>query len=629
MGFWLTIWTRHFHAESRSLTTTPTALAQTQPIKGGKLLSTLDANQQDILAVDQLTFGGGSPTSRIHIRPGATPTTASDGIRLGDDVVLYRSTTGTLALTGNLVVSGSITGTGAPLSLSGNNTWTGTNAFQGAVSFASGVSIPDGGLSFTGPGVTATRTALGLVPGTDIQPYDADLTTISGLLKTDGAMMVGDGANWVLESGATLRTSLGLGTGSSVVFSDLTTSGAVEAGSATITGQLALPGATASPGALLLGTTTELYEDPAGTIRTPDNLRVNGTTWLGTNGTHDTQVTGQLWLGTGTDAGFERTGAGQITVTGDLVLGGGFEIPGTIEPHEGGTGQDYSALAADRYLYTTGVGTFGTGTITAAGRGLIDDADTSTMLTTLGAQPSDADLTTLAGLAKTKGNLIGANGTAWTTLGVGTDGQVVLADSTQALGFRWGDVITSAAPIGAKYLTQTTDGTLTNEQALSTLSSGIMRVANGTGVVTSLTTSNGIAANLSDETGTGALVFGTTPTITTPIISGAMTMNSAINYPDGVRQTFNPDATTPGLNVGSQAGDPSGPSNGDLWYDSTANELTARINGASVALGQQRDPGVGPFPVAGATGQALTMVDGEEGQVGHLLIRDQQRSNHA
>lgn len=59
----------------------------------------------------------------------------------------------------------------------------------------------------------------------------------------------------------------------------------------------------------------------------------------------------------------------------------------------------------------------------------------------------------------------------------------------------------------------------------------------------------------------------------------------ALTFPDGVRQTFNPNATTPGINVGSHAGDPSTPTNGDLWYDSAANELTARINGANVALG--------------------------------------------
>lgn len=69
------------------------------------------------------------------------------------------------------------------------------------------------------------------------------------------------------------------------------------------------------------------------------------------------------------------------------------------------------------------------------------------------------------------------------------------------------------------------------------------------------------------------------PTITTPTISGAIT------FPDNVTQTFNPGADNAGLNVGSIAGDPATPDNGDVWYDSTANELTARINGSNVALG--------------------------------------------
>lgn len=58
----------------------------------------------------------------------------------------------------------------------------------------------------------------------------------------------------------------------------------------------------------------------------------------------------------------------------------------------------------------------------------------------------------------------------------------------------------------------------------------------------------------------------------------------AITFPDGVKQTFNPDGTNAGLNVGSQAGDPSSLANGDVWYNSSSNELKARINGASVAL---------------------------------------------
>lgn len=71
----------------------------------------------------------------------------------------------------------------------------------------------------------------------------------------------------------------------------------------------------------------------------------------------------------------------------------------------------------------------------------------------------------------------------------------------------------------------------------------------------------------------------TNGTFTTPTISGAMV------FPDNVRQTFNPGATVAGINVGSQAGDPSTPTNGDIWYDSTANTLDARINGATVNLG--------------------------------------------
>lgn len=69
--------------------------------------------------------------------------------------------------------------------------------------------------------------------------------------------------------------------------------------------------------------------------------------------------------------------------------------------------------------------------------------------------------------------------------------------------------------------------------------------------------------------------------------SGAVQFGSATPWvlPDGIRQTFNPNGTAAGINVGAHTADPSTPVNGDLWYDSTANELTARINGANVSLG--------------------------------------------
>lgn len=58
---------------------------------------------------------------------------------------------------------------------------------------------------------SAARTNLGLAIGSDVQAYDADLAAIAALAKTDGNIIVGNGSTWVAESGATARTSLGLG----------------------------------------------------------------------------------------------------------------------------------------------------------------------------------------------------------------------------------------------------------------------------------------------------------------------------------------------------------------------------------------------------------------------------------
>jgi len=72
------------------------------------------------------------------------------------------------------------------------------------------------------------------------------------------------------------------------------------------------------------------------------------------------------------------------------------------------------------------------------------------------------------------------------------------------------------APTDASYITQTPNSTLTNEQALSLLSTGLMRSVTSTGVITTINTSAGVAANITDETGTGSLVFNISPTFVTP-----------------------------------------------------------------------------------------------------------------
>ena len=66
--------------------------------------------------------------------------------------------------------------------------------------------------------VEVNPTLTGLIIGTDIQAYDADLTAIGALAKTDSNIIVGNGSTWVAENGATARTSLGVGTGNDVQF---------------------------------------------------------------------------------------------------------------------------------------------------------------------------------------------------------------------------------------------------------------------------------------------------------------------------------------------------------------------------------------------------------------------------
>ena len=99
----------------------------------------------------------------------------------------------------------------------------------------------DAALNFFGAGVTAvtdatactdiegtslaiagaTLNVTGLVIGTDVQAWDTQLDDIAALAVTNSNFIVGDGANWVAETGATARTSIGLGTGDAVEFASV------------------------------------------------------------------------------------------------------------------------------------------------------------------------------------------------------------------------------------------------------------------------------------------------------------------------------------------------------------------------------------------------------------------------
>jgi hypothetical protein len=155
--------------------------------------------------------------------------------------------------------------------------------------------IANGGTGATT--ASGARTALGLAIGTDVQAYDAQLADVAGLTPTDNGVIIGNGTNFVVESGATLKTSLGLTIGTDVQAYDA---------------QLA---------------------DIAGLTPTDDNFIVGN----GTNFVTESGATARTSLGLGSIA---TQDASNVTITGGSITG-----ITDLAVADGGTGASTAANA--------------------------------------------------------------------------------------------------------------------------------------------------------------------------------------------------------------------------------------------------------------------------------------------
>jgi len=272
------------------------------------------------------------------------------------------------------------------------------------------------------------RTNLGVAIGSDVQAHNAKLDDIAGLAVTDGNIIVGDGSNFVAESGATARTSLGLTIGTDVQAYDAQLAdiaGLTPTDSHIIVGDgsnfVTETGATARTSlGLTIGTDVQAYDaqlaDIAGLTPTDSNFIVGD----GSNFVLESGLTARTSLGCGSAATFDA-GANSANQLVQLTAAG--KLP-----------------AVDGSLLTNLPG----GGDMLSTNNLSDLANAGTARTNLGVaigsdvQAHDAQLDDVAGLTPTDGNIIIGNGsnfitesgaTARTSLGVAIGSDVQAHDA--------------------------------------------------------------------------------------------------------------------------------------------------------------------------------------------------------
>ena len=131
---------------------------------------------------------------------------------------LTQVSNGNSGIDGTLRYVSSGLGTNSSLQLSttaakvnGDLTITGTTTINALTFSGSGGFLVAGNNLSDVASASTSRSNLGVAIGSNVQAYSADLTALASVSSSDSNFMVGSASGWVAESGATARTSLGLG----------------------------------------------------------------------------------------------------------------------------------------------------------------------------------------------------------------------------------------------------------------------------------------------------------------------------------------------------------------------------------------------------------------------------------
>jgi cell division septation protein DedD len=327
-----------------------------------------------------LTQGSGG---NVTVGDGKTAIVYSDGAGSGAAVVNVSED----FVSATLSAIGALTPTDGNFIVGNGSTWvaeTGDTVLNsiGVTATTTELNVLDGITASTAElnvldGITASTAELNYTDGVtssiqtqlnNKQPLDAELTAIAALATTDGNIIVGNGSTWVAESGATARTSLGLG---SIATQN--------SDSVTITG------------GSISGITDIAVADGGTGASTAANARTNLGVAIGTDVQAWDANLDQIAALTPTDGNFiVGNGSAWVAETGNTVLS---SIGVTATAAELNTLDGITATTAE-LNFTDGV--------------------TSNIQTQLdNKQPLDADLTAIGALAKTDGNFIVGNGSTW------------------------------------------------------------------------------------------------------------------------------------------------------------------------------------------------------------------------